>query len=93
MADDNKKTEPVKPLTPDILRKMAASGKSLPSVEQAQLLEETDDAQMNRETLSRLSPLSLAASVLYQSTQDSLEEKRSRSHSKPNESQRGRKSE
>ena len=40
MVDDKKKTEPVKPITPDILRKMAASGKSLPSVEQAQLLEE-----------------------------------------------------
>jgi hypothetical protein len=32
MANDEKKTEPVKPLTKEILRKMAASGKSLPSV-------------------------------------------------------------
>jgi hypothetical protein len=31
MTDDEKKTEPLKPFTPDILRKMVASGKSLPS--------------------------------------------------------------
>jgi len=31
MADDERKKEPVKPLTLDILRKMAVSGKSLPS--------------------------------------------------------------
>jgi hypothetical protein len=36
MTDDEKKEKPVKPLTPDILRKMAASGKSLPPVEQEQ---------------------------------------------------------
>jgi len=30
MADDEKKTELANPLTPDILRKMALSGKSLP---------------------------------------------------------------
>jgi hypothetical protein len=35
MADEEKKTEPVQPLTEDILRKMAASGKSLPSVKPA----------------------------------------------------------
>jgi hypothetical protein len=32
MAEDEKNIEPVKALTPDILRKWAASGKSLPSV-------------------------------------------------------------
>jgi len=31
MADDEKKPEPVEPLTPDILRKWALSGKSIPS--------------------------------------------------------------
>ena len=40
MADEERKTEPVQPLTEDILRKMAASGKSLPSVKPALLPEE-----------------------------------------------------
>jgi len=38
--DDEKKTEPVKPLTPDVLRKMVASGKSLPPGIPAASLEE-----------------------------------------------------
>ncbi|NYF79587.1 hypothetical protein HDF17_001907 [Granulicella arctica] len=37
MADNEKKTEPVQPLTLDILKKMSASGKSLPSVKPAPL--------------------------------------------------------
>ena len=35
MEDNEKKIEPVKPLTLDALRKMAASGKSIPSVKPA----------------------------------------------------------
>jgi hypothetical protein len=31
MADAEKKMEPVEPLSPDILRKLALSGKSVPS--------------------------------------------------------------
>ena len=35
MADDEKKREPLKPLTQDALRKLALSGKSVPSVKPA----------------------------------------------------------
>jgi hypothetical protein len=35
MADDEKKRGPLKTLTPDVLRKLALSGKSVPSVKPA----------------------------------------------------------
>jgi hypothetical protein len=46
MAHDEKKTEPVKTLTLDVLRKMAASGKSLPSLKLALPPEEKDEVTM-----------------------------------------------
>jgi hypothetical protein len=42
MADDEKKMEPLKPLTLDVLRKMVASGKSLPSLKPPPLEERAE---------------------------------------------------
>jgi hypothetical protein len=42
MTDDEKKTEPVKQLTLDVLRKMVASGKSLPSLKPPALEERAE---------------------------------------------------
>jgi hypothetical protein len=46
MADEAKKTEPVKPLTQNVLRKMALAGKSLPSVKPTLPSEEGDEVTM-----------------------------------------------